>query len=84
MTNTSPKILPFIPVSPSRHVYSSCGSTCPRCKASVFRISRRFIDLLVSLVMPIRRYRCISMACNWEGNLREKRMSLPSIARTLL
>jgi hypothetical protein len=84
MTNTSPKILPFVSVAPSRHVYSSGGSACPRCKASVFRISRRFIDLLVSLVMPIRRYRCVSMACNWEGNLREKRASLPGIVRTLL
>ena len=84
MTNTSSKILPFISEAPSRHAYASCGSTCPRCKASVFRISRRFVDLLVSLVVPIRRYRCISMACSWEGNLRTKQASLPNIARTSL
>ena len=87
MMRTSRKILPFVPVTPvttSQQVHASCSSVCPRCQASVFRVSRRVTDLLVSLFMPVRRYRCISMACNWEGNLREKRVSLPSIARTLL
>jgi hypothetical protein len=56
---------------------ASCESGCPRCASSVFRVARRFPDLFVSLFISIRRYRCISMKCNWEGNLREKRNFLP-------
>ena len=56
---------------------SACDHGCPRCKSSVFRVSRRFSDLFISLFITIRRYRCISMKCNWEGNLREKQNFLP-------
>jgi hypothetical protein len=37
----------------------------------VFNVSRRFVDLLISVFIPVRRYRCISMQCSWEGNLRD-------------
>jgi hypothetical protein len=53
--------------------FSTFSRTCPRCNSPVFSISRRFVDMLVSILMPIRRYRCNSMTCNWEGNLRNKR-----------
>jgi hypothetical protein len=56
---------------------SACEHGCPHCKSSVFRVSRRFSDLFLSLFITLRRYRCISMKCNWEGNLREKRNFLP-------
>jgi hypothetical protein len=69
-------LLPFSPGA-----LRSSGSVCPRCNAAVFRVSRRFIDLFVSLFVPVRRYRCISMECNWEGNLRMKRTSLPVSVR---
>jgi len=89
MTLTNPKVLPFVsPASAastaSRYGFSSCGAHCPRCKSPVFRVSRRLTDFLLSLFVPIRRYRCISMACSWEGNLREKQAPLPNIARTVL
>jgi hypothetical protein len=42
---------------------------CPLCKAPVNRISRRFIDRVISVVHPVHRYRCDSFICNWEGNL---------------
>jgi hypothetical protein len=58
---------------------ASCVHGCPRCKSSVFRISRRFTDVLISGFITIRRYRCISMSCNWEGNLREKKNYLPGV-----
>lgn len=46
---------------------------CPRCGGFAYRIPRRFIDLLISFFMPIRRYRCRSKGCRWEGNLRRQR-----------
>jgi hypothetical protein len=55
---------------------------CPLCNAPVFRISRRLTDLLISLFVPIQRFRCISMACTWEGVRRERTEALPDIART--
>lgn len=64
--------------------HSSCARGCPRCNSSVFRVSRRFIDMFISIFVTIRRYRCISMQCNWEGNLREKQNDLPSCSRDVL
>jgi hypothetical protein len=49
---------------------AACGLTCPVCGTELTRIRRRFIDRLVSAVRPVRRYRCHSFACHWEGNLR--------------
>jgi hypothetical protein len=43
---------------------------CPDCHSSLNRVPRRFIDRLVSLVYPVRRYHCRSFDCDWEGNLR--------------
>jgi hypothetical protein len=56
-----PKPLP--PQSPS----------CPHCGEGVQRIHRRLLDHLLSLLRPIRRYRCDNPACQWEGNLRWRR-----------
>ena len=48
---------------------------CPRCNGPVYRVRRRFVDRLISLVVPVRRYHCHSMdpMCDWEGNLRVKK-----------
>jgi hypothetical protein len=35
-------------------------------------VRRRFIDRLLSLILPVHRYRCNSLGCHWEGNLRQK------------
>jgi hypothetical protein len=40
------------------------------CTGSVDRIRRRPIDRIVSLFVPVQRYRCLNLACGWEGNLR--------------
>jgi hypothetical protein len=58
---------------------SSCGRCCPRCQSALYRVARRLPDLLLSLFMPLRRYRCISLQCSWEGNLRQKRAALASL-----
>jgi len=46
------------------------GRTCPRCYGSVMRVRRRYIDRLISVVVPVHRYHCISPSCGWTGNLR--------------
>lgn len=51
---------------------ASYGQLCPVCNASTIRIPRRFVDRLRSIFAPIRRYRCRSINCTWEGNLRVK------------
>jgi hypothetical protein len=45
-------------------------AVCPRCAGSVERVRRRLIDRIVSVFVPVRRYRCRNDACSWEGNLR--------------
>ncbi len=55
--------------------YSSRERVCPRCSGSVYRVPRRFVDLLLSIFVPVRRYRCGSMGCSWEGDLRKKAAS---------
>lgn len=50
---------------------------CPRCEGSVYRVPLRFVDLLLSVFVPVRRYRCDEMGCNWEGNLRTTRHTPP-------
>jgi hypothetical protein len=43
---------------------------CPVCNGDTYRVHRRFVDLLTGLFLSVRRYRCSSTACDWEGNLR--------------
>lgn len=43
---------------------------CPRCRGNTYRIKRRWQDLLLSLLIPVQRYRCSSSHCGWVGNLR--------------
>ena len=44
-------------------------SVCPKCNGPVFREHRRFIDRLISLLRPMRRYRCDAHICQWKGIL---------------
>lgn len=57
-------------ISPTAYRVLSYGPNCPLCNSSTNRISRRFIDLLLSIFIPLRRYRCRAIRCSWEGNLR--------------
>lgn len=56
--------------------YSSPGCACPRCNGAATRVPRRLVDLLMSMFMTVNRYRCRSVDCGWEGNLRVKRHAL--------
>ena len=40
---------------------------CPRCGADLRRIRRTRTDRMLSLVVPVRRFRCRNEACHWEG-----------------
>lgn len=51
---------------------ASRGPQCPRCRSPVYRIKRRFIDLVISLFAKVHRHRCRSRNCGWEGNFRVK------------
>ncbi|WP_041440429.1 hypothetical protein [Syntrophobacter fumaroxidans] len=43
---------------------------CPQCGTRLQRVRRRTIDKLVSFLVPLNRYRCLSSGCIWEGNIR--------------
>lgn len=45
---------------------------CPRCSGAVGRVPRHVADRLISLLVPVRRYRCRAMGCRWEGTLRDE------------
>ena len=49
---------------------------CPRCLSGVNRVPRGALDRLISLVVPVRRYRCRALACAWEGALRNSRFEI--------
>lgn len=49
---------------------------CPRCNGPAYRVPRRLVDLLMSIFISVNRYRCRSMSCGREGNLRVKRHPL--------
>ncbi|OQA46820.1 MAG: hypothetical protein BWY52_00525 [Chloroflexi bacterium ADurb.Bin325] len=40
---------------------------CPRCGGSVYRKHRRSGDRLISIFVPVRRYRCANSECRWQG-----------------
>jgi hypothetical protein len=42
---------------------------CPRCDGLTERIPRRTLDFVISLALPVRRYRCLAIGCRWEGIL---------------
>ena len=53
-----------------RKTYSGISKrSCPDCAARLVRIARRPVDRLSSLFVPVKRYRCRTFMCGWEGNL---------------
>ena len=45
----------------------SSGVRCPHCSKRAHRMRRRWIDRILSLFTPVRRYWCYE--CHWQGNL---------------
>jgi hypothetical protein len=46
---------------------SQTALRCPRCGGGVHRVHRRWGDRVVSLFVPVRRYRCSNRECRWCG-----------------
>lgn len=40
---------------------------CPRCQGPIQRIHRTRLDRIISLYVPVRRYRCADRECRWQG-----------------
>jgi hypothetical protein len=40
---------------------------CPRCSGDIHRVHRHLLDRLISLYVPVRRYRCTNGKCRWHG-----------------
>ena len=40
---------------------------CPQCHGQIHRVHRRAGDRLISLYVPVRRYRCANDQCLWHG-----------------
>ena len=57
-----------------RHAH---GLACPRCRSPVYRVPRRWLDVLMSIFQPVRRYHCRSLLCSWKGNLRAALVDTP-------
>ena len=61
--------------------YDPYDLRCPQCSFELIRVQRRFVDSLVSVFMPVRRFRCTSLACGFECNqrIRQPKRPLPSL-----
>ncbi len=46
---------------------------CPNCAGYTQRIHRRYVDRLMSVVVPVKRYKCHDYHCGWKGNVRINR-----------
>jgi hypothetical protein len=43
------------------------ATICPKCGGPIHRIHRKPLDRLISLYVPVRRYRCHNSGCAWRG-----------------
>ena len=50
------------PDPPSRR---RARQVCPQCGHTLYRVHRRLLDRLASLIVPLHRYRCNE--CGWSG-----------------
>jgi predicted RNA-binding Zn-ribbon protein involved in translation (DUF1610 family) len=50
-----------------QHTESVVSLHCPRCGGALHRVHRRFSDKAISILVPVRRYRCASPDCGWSG-----------------
>ena len=42
---------------------------CPDCGSDLERVARSFLDRLLGLIVPSRRYQCTQARCGWGGQL---------------
>lgn len=74
MANTTNTPLPATSWPVKGPTPSAAGLVCPHCDSPLFRIRRRPADRLLSMIVPVQRYRCSSRkedsSCGWKGILR--------------
>lgn len=69
---TQPQTRPTPPFAASTR--GSRGARgCPQCCGPTARVARTLPDRVLSLWMPVKRYRCCAAHCNWEGLLLSRR-----------
>lgn len=56
--------------SPEPQGLLASSPRCPACGGTLKRVPRNPVDRLISLGVPLRRYRCRVMGCGWSGTLR--------------
>jgi hypothetical protein len=50
-----------------RHSEAFTALRCPRCGGNIHRKHRNIGDRLISIAVPVRRYRCVNSECRWRG-----------------
>lgn len=75
MSSSSPASTPSsasakLDAAPAPPAYLARQPRCPQCQSYVYRVPRRWRDLLLSVWWPRRRYSCRSFGCGWEACLR--------------
>jgi len=50
-----------------RHSEAFTALHCPRCGGNIHRKHRNIGDRLISIAVPVRRYRCVNSECRWRG-----------------
>lgn len=50
-----------------RHSEAFTALRCPRCGGNIHRKHRNIGDRLISVLVPVRRYRCVNGECHWRG-----------------
>jgi hypothetical protein len=51
------------------HPLAATHKRCPLCAEPLLRMHRTSVDRMISMVVPVHRYRCYNLSCNWEGVL---------------
>lgn len=71
MSDATQTVGPARSSSPEGAATYAPAPLCPRCHYPLVRISSQFLDQLLSIISPVRRYRCSQrnkdLQCTWEG-----------------
>ena len=54
---------------PGAYLRPQHAHACPQCAGPTVRVARRWWHRVLSWWMPVKRFRCRSFACGWDGVL---------------
>lgn len=63
--------------------FSAPDFRCPGCGDILIRLPRRGVDRLLSVFVPVRRFRCPNFLCVWEGNLRRSKLRIRALPHSI-